>query len=60
MCDQPGVGNSRNCGKRKVICGIEIAENYCGMMGKLQNAEFWNSNFNDFNENAYIAHSSHK
>jgi len=22
---------------RKVICGIEIAENYCGMMGKLRN-----------------------
>jgi len=24
------------------------------MMGKLWNAEFWYSNFNDFNENAYI------
>jgi len=40
---------------QKVIWGSEIAENYCGMTGKLWNADFW---YNDFNENAYVGCSS--
>jgi len=47
MCYVEGAGNSRNCRLRNVICRIEIVENYCGMTGKLWNAEFWYSNFNE-------------
>jgi len=43
---------------QKVISGIEIMENYCGMMGKLQNVEFLYSNFNEFNKRVYIAKST--
>jgi len=27
------------CGMRKVKCGIECAESYCGMVGNMRNAE---------------------
>jgi len=29
----------RNCGMRKVKCGIENCGNGCGMVGKMRNAE---------------------
>jgi len=34
-----GVGKMRNCGMRKVKCGIENCGNGCGMVGKMWNAE---------------------
>jgi len=34
-----GVGKMRNCGMRKVKCGIENCGNECGMVGKMWNAE---------------------
>jgi len=30
------VGKMRNCGMRKVKCGMECAENYCGMVGNMR------------------------
>jgi len=27
------------CGMRKVKCGMECAESYCGMVGNMRNAE---------------------
>jgi len=33
------VGKMRNCGMRKVKCGIQNCGNGCGMVGKTRNAE---------------------
>jgi len=33
------IGKMRNCGMRKVKCGIEKCGNGCGMVGKMRNAE---------------------
>ena len=35
----PGVGKMRNCGMRKVKCGMNSAENYRGVVCNLRNAE---------------------
>jgi len=37
--DVMGVGRMRNCGMRKVKCGIKNCGNGCGMVGKTRNAE---------------------
>jgi len=34
-----GVGKMRNCGMRKVKCGIQKCGNVCGTVGKMWNAE---------------------
>ena len=33
-----GVGKMRNCGMRKVKCGIQKCGNVCGTVGKMRNA----------------------
>ena len=33
-----GVGKMRNCGMRKVKCGIQKCGNVCGTVGKMWNA----------------------
>ena len=33
------IGKMRNCGMRKVKCGIKKCGNGCGMVGKMRNAE---------------------
>jgi len=33
------IGKMRNCGMRKVKCGIQKCGKVCGMVGKTQNAE---------------------
>jgi len=35
----PGIGKMRNCGMRKVKCGIQKCGKVCGMVGKTRNAE---------------------